>query len=202
MQLRPPKNPNLPLAPLVYDSGYHERQNNALRSYFNTLDASFRQLLLGCNHYGCFHSTVNQTAAVANVAYAVTFDLTHHAYGISVGGTPADTITVTVGGVYLFAFNAQLDSTGGTGLHAYFWARINGVDESNSANKIVVDSGNREKVAGWSYSLELQAGDTMQLMWSVSDTRVYLKSEIAAPPVPAISSCSLNAAWQFPASFG
>lgn len=37
--------PNLPLAPLQYDSRYHEQLNNVLRLYFNRLDALLRQIV-------------------------------------------------------------------------------------------------------------------------------------------------------------
>ena len=36
--LIPPRAPNLPLAPMEYESGYLERLTNALRLYFNTID--------------------------------------------------------------------------------------------------------------------------------------------------------------------
>ena len=39
--------PNLPLAPTVYDSRYHEQFNNVLRLYFNRLDAIIAQLNTG-----------------------------------------------------------------------------------------------------------------------------------------------------------
>ena len=37
--------PNLPLAPLKYESRYHEQLNNVLRLYFNRLDALLRQIV-------------------------------------------------------------------------------------------------------------------------------------------------------------
>lgn len=198
MQLRPPTNPNLPFAPQQYTPSYHERQNSALRQYFNAIDGTLRQLLLGFNHYGCFHQTADVTAAVANTAYLIDFDLTHHAYGISVSGSD---ITVTVGGVYMLAFNTELATTAGSNLYGYFWVRVNGVDETYSANRVAVDA-SRDRVAGWNFQLELQAGDVVNLVWSVSDNRVFLNARAATPPVPAISAAVLNMYWLFPASFG
>lgn len=198
MQLIPPKNPNLPFAPPQYTPGYNERQNSILRQYFNTLDGALRQLLLGFNHYGCFHQTADITAAVANTAYPIAFDLTHHAYGISVSGSD---ITVSVGGVYSLAFTTELAATADSNHYGYFWARVNGVDEPYSAKRVAVDA-SRDRVAGWNYQLELQAGDVVNLVWSVSDNRVFLNARAAAAPVPAISAAALNISWLFPASFG
>lgn len=36
--------PNLPLAPRVYDSDYHEQLNNVLRLYFNQIDKILQQM--------------------------------------------------------------------------------------------------------------------------------------------------------------
>jgi hypothetical protein len=198
MQLVPPKAPSLPLAPREYAAQGFEEHNNLLRKYFNTLDAVMQQVLLGFNHYGCFHQTADVTAAAANTAYPISFDLTHHAYGISVSG--AD-ITVTVGGVYMLAFNTELAATAGSNHYGYFWVRINDVDETYSANRVAVDT-SRDRVAGWTYQLELQAGDVVTLMWSVSDNRVFLNARAATAPVPAISAAVLNIVWMYPASFG
>lgn len=195
MQLLPPKAPNLPLARPQYEQQSTEQFHNALRLYFNRVDASFQQLLLGFNHYGCFHQTADVTAAAANTAYAIAFDLTHHAYGVSVSGSD---ITVAASGVYMVSFNMQLAATGGSNHYGYFWVRINGADETYSANRVVVDT-SRDRVAAWNYQLELQAGDVVNLMWSVSDNRVYLNALAAAAPVPAVSSVVANVFWLFPA---
>jgi hypothetical protein len=167
--------------------------------YFNQLDGTFAQLLLGVNHYGCFHQTADVTAAAANTAYAVSFDDTHEAYGIAVGGSGLSELTVTAAGVYMLNFTAQLDATGGSGHSVQFWLRRNGVNESYSTQRVVVDSGNRAKTAGWSYQLHLEAGDTLELMWAVSDTRAFLQADSATAYSPETPAVVLNMFWLFPA---
>jgi hypothetical protein len=45
----PAKSPNLPVASGAYDIGYQNQFNNALRLYFNQLDANTQQIIVGVN---------------------------------------------------------------------------------------------------------------------------------------------------------
>jgi hypothetical protein len=63
-------SPNLPLAPIDYDSRYQEQLNNVLRLYFNRLDAILEQLKIGSGSidgsgvqfpYGAFQDTAYTT---------------------------------------------------------------------------------------------------------------------------------------------
>lgn len=76
--LRPPKAPNLLLAPIVYDQRYIDQLNNALRLYFNQID-NYAAGLLAINGggilkfpYGSFHQdgTTILTANMTNVSTA------------------------------------------------------------------------------------------------------------------------------------
>jgi hypothetical protein len=94
--------------------------------------------------------------------------------------------------VYNFQFSLQLDKTaGGVGLF-YLWARINGVDQANSATQIRIQGNNAESVAAWNFVYKMTAGDYFELMWSVDTVDIEIKAFTAAPPVPDIPSVILS----------
>ena len=141
--------------------------------------------------YGTFYDTTTQTAAVINTAYAVTFNSTDLSFGVSTG-TPASRIYVESEGIYNFQFSLQLDKvSGGVGLF-YLWARINGVDQANSATQIRIQGNNAESVAAWNFVYRMNAGDYLELVWSVDTTDITIQAFAAAPPVPSIPSAILS----------
>lgn len=196
-QIQPPRAPSLPLAPAAYAKLQQDQLSNALRLYFNQIDASFQQVLLGFNNYGTFFNTTTQTPAAINTAYPITFDSTAEAYGISLG-VDTSQLTVTRSGVYNFQFSLQLDHTGGGAVLFYFWFRKNGVDIPNSATKVVVTGPNAETVAAWNYLITMRAGDYFQLIWSANSTDARILAEPASPPVPAIPSAIMTVTYVYP----
>lgn len=141
--------------------------------------------------YGTFYDTTTQTAAAINTAYAVTFNSTDLSFGVRIG-TPASRIYVDSEGIYNFQFSMQLDKvSGGVGLF-YLWARINGVDQANSATQIRIQGNNAESVAAWNFVYKMAAGDYFELMWSVDTVDIEIKAFTAAPPVPDIPSVILS----------
>lgn len=199
-QLRNPKAPSLPLAGTVYTPTQQAHLNqliNALRLYFNQLDGSLQQLLLGFNHYGAFYDTVTQTIAVINTAYPVAFNTTDEAFGISVES--GSRLVVSRSGVYSLHFSAQLDSTGAGNHLNYFWVRKNGTtDLPHSGNKQMVNGVNNEKVLTLTYLAHLQKDDYVELMWSSDSLNSILVAIPAAAPVPAIPSASAEVFYLFP----
>lgn len=141
--------------------------------------------------YGTFYDTTTQTAAAINTPTAVTLNSTDLSFGVSIG-TPASRIYVDSEGVYNFQFSMQLDKvSGGIGLF-YLWARINGVDQANSATQIRLQGNNAETVAAWNFVYKMAAGDFLELMWSTDTIDVTIQAFAAAPPVPEIPSVILS----------
>lgn len=141
--------------------------------------------------YGTFYDTTTQTAAAINTAYGVTFNSTDLSFGVSIG-TPASRVYVDSEGIYNFQFSLQLDKvSGGVGLF-YLWARINGVDQANSATQIRIQGNNAESVAAWNFVYKMNAGDYLELMWAVDTTDITIQTFAAAPPVPGIPSAILT----------
>jgi len=141
--------------------------------------------------YGTFYDTTTQTAAAINTAYALTFNTTDLSFGVR-RGTPTSRIYVDSEGVYNFQFSLQLDKgSGGVGLF-YLWARINGVDQTNSATQIRIQGNNAETVAAWNFVYKMNAGDYFELVWSVDTIDITIQIFAAAPPVPGIPSAILT----------
>lgn len=143
------------------------------------------------SRFGSFYDTTNQTAAVINTAYAVTFDTTDLSEGVY-RGSPTSRIYVDEPGIYNFQFSAQLDKTaGGVGVFD-FWIRVNGVDVSNSAGRVRIQGNNAELVSAWNFLTRMKAGDYFELMWAVDDITCQITAFPAAVPHPGIPSVILT----------
>ena len=141
--------------------------------------------------YGSFYDTTTQTAAATGTAYAMTFNTTDLSSGVYLG-SPTSRVYVSETTIYDIQFSAQLDNTSGGDHLAYIWLRINGTDVANSASEVRLKGNNAELVAAWNFLASLNADDYFELMWSVSDTGVQIKTVAAASPVPGIPSVILT----------
>lgn len=197
-QLLPPKAPSLPIAQKEYSATDREQQNDLLRKYFNTLDMTFRQLLLGFNNYGVFIDTTTQQPAVINTAYPITMNTTLEAFGVSRDLTYTSRIGVAVGGIYNFQFSVQADNAGGGTTNFWIWFRKNGVDVANSASHVVVSGPADQSVPAWNYMLTMDAGDYFELVWSADSVAAQIHYVAAAAPVPAVPSVILTVQYLFP----
>jgi hypothetical protein len=143
--------------------------------------------------YGSFYDTTTQTGTTINTAKAITFNTTDLSNGVYIG-SPTSRIYVDTPGIYNYDMSFQLDKTsGGTG-EFYIWFRLNGVDVANSASYIQIQGNNAEIFSSLNYFFDLNAGDYVEIMFSVSDLSVEVAAFAAAPPVPAIPSIILTVA--------
>jgi outer membrane murein-binding lipoprotein Lpp len=143
------------------------------------------------SRFGSFYDTTNQTAAVINTAYAVTFNTTDLSEGVY-RGSPTSRIFVDEPGVYNFQFSAQLDKTaGGIGIFD-FWIRVNGANIANSTGRVRIQGNNAELITAWNFLTRMKAGDYFELMWSVDDTSCQITAFPAAAPHPGIPSVILT----------
>jgi hypothetical protein len=143
------------------------------------------------SRYGSFYDTTTQTATTINTAKAVTFNNTDLTNGVYLG-TPTSRVYVDTPGIYNFDTSFQLDKTaGGVGLF-YLWFRLNGVDVPDSASQIRVQGNNAEIFSSLNYFFDLNAGDYVEIMYSVNDLSVQLLAEAASAPHPGIPSIILT----------
>jgi hypothetical protein len=143
------------------------------------------------SRYGSFYDTTTQTATTINTAKAITFNTTDLSRGVYLG-TPTSRVYVDTPGIYNFDTSFQLDKTaGGVGLF-YLWFRLNGVDVPDSASQIRIQGNNAEIFSSLNYFFDLNAGDYVEIMYSVDDLSVQILAEAAAAPHPGIPSIILT----------
>jgi hypothetical protein len=141
--------------------------------------------------YGSFYDTTDQTAAVINTAYAMTFNTTDLSFGVT-RGSPTSRIYVDRPNVYNIQFSAQFINTGGGAHRAWVWLRKNGTNVPDSATVLRFQGNNTEDVAAWNFLLQMNAGDYFELMWEVDNTGVSLHADPATAIHPAIPSIILS----------
>jgi hypothetical protein len=197
--LIPPRAPNLPLAPVEYESRYAEQLNNALRLYFNTIDNFTQQFVteaggsylkfpfIEATDSGIQYATGNNTPTIVN------WDTTALGNGFTLN--IGNTATALYSGVYKITYSLQFANDANDVHDAVVWLRVNGstsaADVANSTTNFSVparkSAGVPSFVCGYSEVVfELEAGDTVGLWWgtdlaatSGGGTGVYIYSEVA-----------------------
>jgi len=143
--------------------------------------------------YGSFYDTTTQLGTTINTAKAITFNTTDLSNGVYLG-TPTSRVYVDTPGIYNYDMSFQLDKTSGGVGNFFIWFRLNGVDVTDSASYIRIQGNNAEIFSSLNYFFDLNAGDYVEIMFSVSDLSVELAAFAAAAPVPAIPSIILTVA--------
>ena len=143
-------------------------------------------------YYGSFYSTQDQNALAINTLTVATFNNTSLSNGISVVSNSRVTFANT--GRYALNFSIQLDKiSSGGGDNFFVWLRKNGADVADSTTKYVVQSNYRFVVSSLDFLLDLNAGDFIEIAWSVSNTDIILEYDAGVSPYPAVPSIILNA---------
>ena len=193
-QLLNPKSPTLPRPPEDYDPTQQAQLLNALRLYFNQLDSTLQQLLLGFNTHGEFKRLATQTR-VAGVNL-VAWDTTGEAFAVTLA-TPTE-IEVQRSGLYKFEYALQLRHNAGVSATFHVWPIINGTAVPDSAFRYVIANPAHDMLATRDYLVTLRAGDRFSLGWSSSEPTATLQATPAAPPVPAVPAATLTVHYLFP----
>ena len=136
---------------------------------------------------GMFYDMTTQTAALANTAYAITYDTTSISEGVYLG-SPTSRIYEDEPGRYDLQLSVQLDKTSGGTASFWIWVALNGTDVTNSASQIRIQGNDAEIFSALNFFLDLKADDYIELKWAVSDTSIQLQYFAAAAPVPGIPS--------------
>jgi len=141
--------------------------------------------------FGSFYDLTDQTAALINTPYAMTFNTTDLSTGVYLG-SPTSQVYVDRPDIYNIQFSAQLDKPSASAGSVYIWLDKNGTTIPDSAGHITLQGSSSATVASWNYLINLNAGDYIRLMWSTDDTSCFIKHEPAVAPVPAIPSIILT----------
>lgn len=147
-------------------------------------------------YYGVFSDSTTQTPAAIYTPYAITFNTTDIANGVS-RGSPTSRIVVSDSGLYKFAFSLQIESSNAAAKKIWIWPRINGVDVANSNSEVSIAGSGTTLIPAWSWTLSMSASDYFQIMYAVEDLAVTLPAKpaqtgaagtatFARPAVPSI----------------
>jgi hypothetical protein len=188
-------NPALPVAPRETSlSTYLDDLNNILRLLFtgltntvNLLSGDYGGRFISTPN-GKFFSTVDQNAAIVNTAYALQFENTYLGEAITIAGGSNTQITPTYSGVYNFELSVELTSTNANSKELSFWVRRSGVDIANTGRLHVVAGSGGVDDFEYSFTLDVQAGQYIELMWATDDTGITIDYQAASSPRPAIPS--------------
>jgi hypothetical protein len=132
---------------------------------------------------GSYYSVNNQIATLVNTPNSMEFSTIDFQSGVQLIGS--DTIEVLKNGVFNLQFSAQLSRTsGGSSQQISIWFRKNGIDIPNSNTHLSVQANAGKLVSAWNYFFNLSQNDTIQIMWSVTNTAIQLLHENADLGVP------------------
>lgn len=193
-QIEKTEPPALPLAPDEYERSFTDQGNNVLRLFFNRLVNNVNSILStddgGKFLYmprGLFYSTVDQTAALANTGYPVEFENTYIGNGVSIAGVDNTRITITDDGVYNFQVTLQLEHNNSSAATLWTWINKNGTDQPYGGQKNTI-KGNDDMAVHWNFSIDLTAGQYIEMYWATSDIQLNLHTEAATAPHPGLPS--------------
>jgi hypothetical protein len=195
-QLENPAPPTLGYPTEVYERRHFNENNGSLTIYFKKL-ASVLGSLFGPrggrfmnNPYGAFQSTVDQTAAAANTAYAMTLNTVDYANGVTIASNSR--ITVADAGIWNLQWSGQFENTDSQDHDVRVFIKINGTVVTGSTGFFAVASKhgsiNGHGLVGWNYFVSLDATDYVELWWETDNTQVTIQSYAAAGDYPSTAS--------------
>lgn len=133
-------------------------------------------------YYGEFTKTGTVSPAVANTSYAVTWDNTEIANGVSI--VSSSQITVSESGLYQFDVTLQLSSGNSSDKTVRFWFKKNGTNIANTTRIVTVNINNGFTPIALSEFFSLAAGDYIELWWQADSTAVSLTTNAAGGVAP------------------
>ena len=147
-------------------------------------------------YWGSFWSTQSQSATAANTGYAITLNNTDpDSFGVYISDNSK--VNFTNAGVYSIIFSVQFENSHVQIHDVNVWLKKNGIDisDTDSTWSIIESHGNTpgHAIGAVNFVLKLNAGDYIELYWSVTDTRITLEYLPASGISPAIPSVILTA---------
>lgn len=142
-------------------------------------------------YYGEAIKTTDQTPAVVNTAYAITFDSLTVSNGVSLG-TPASRVVVANSGLYNFAFNVQVTSNNANLKNVWTWFRKNGTDIADTSFIFSSDMNGGYAPLSRTEFFSLDAGDYIEVMFASDDTGVTIDAIAATAFAPAAPAAGLS----------
>jgi len=193
-QIQSVEPPALPLGTNEYERPYQDQLNNIHRLFYNRLTNAMNAVLgdAGGQYVDCpnglFFNTAAQTFALANTAYPIVYNQTYLDNAVAIQSGSTSRIEVTVGGIYNFQYSGQLESTNNSSKDFFLWIRRDGTNIGYSTRAYSISGSGTYRPVSFSFDIDLQAGQYIELMASASDTTLNLGASSAVSPHPGIPS--------------
>ena len=198
-QLENPAPPTLGYPTEVYERRHFNENNGSLTIYFKKL-ASVLGSLFGPrggrfmnNPHGAFQDSTDQVAANTTTAYAVTFNTTDFANGVTVASNSR--ITVADAGIWNLQFSIQFKNTTNDGQDVDIWFRKNGTNIANSNSRFHPpprkSAGDPSHIiAALNFFVSMNSNDYIEIMWRTENTGVSIEhfDTSTSPTRPAVPS--------------
>lgn len=171
------KAPNLPIPTIAYSQTVQESFSNALRLYFNTLDAFTVNLSntaggssLSFPHIAASDST-DQIASGNDTPTIVKWNTLDSGLGWTLNA-PGSAVA-GYSGIYKITYSLQFVNTDNTIHNAVVWMKVNNVDVPNSSTEFSIaarkSAGVPSYIAGYSeITFTVEAGDEIELYWATN----------------------------------
>ena len=141
--------------------------------------------------YGSFTANTSQILGTS-AAISTFFDRTEYARGISlVGGTSSARVAVSTSGLYKWLASPQFDTSSGGQQTVNFWFQKNGTNIDRSASRATIQN-NGELFSAVEIYEQMNAQDTISVLFTSTDNNMSLASYAATGVVPAVPSMILT----------
>ena len=139
--------------------------------------------------YGIFTKTSDQSPALINTEYLLTFDNTQITNGVAIG-SPASRIVVPQSGLYQFDATVQLTSSSSSPKNIWVWFKKNGTSVPGTSRLVTSDLNSGYVPMALSEFFSLQANDYVEMAFASDSTAVTVDNVAAtafAPSAPAVT---------------
>lgn len=148
--------------------------------------------------YGEFLCTSGQTAASPNTEYAIGYNTTEYAFGISLSNTSR--INMANAGTYQISLMVQFENQDNENHDVDVWFKKSGTVISNSNHIFTVPARKSASIFGKlvatiSIMQDFNAGEYLEAFWSTPDVDVIIKTKAAdTSPTRPVTPCVVLAA--------
>jgi hypothetical protein len=198
-QLENPTPPGLGYPTETYERRHFNENNGALTVYFKKLSFVLGSLFgprggrfMNAPH-GAFQDSTDQVAANTTTAYAVTFNTTDFANGVTMAS--GSRITVADAGIWNLQFSIQFKNTTNDGQDVDIWFRKNGTNIANSNSRFHPpprkSAGDPSHIiAALNFFVSMNSNDYIEIMWRTENTGVSIEAfgTSTTPTRPAVPS--------------
>jgi len=127
--------------------------------------------------YGAFQDSTDQSAVSTTTAYAVKYNTTDYAEGVTLSNNSR--LNVTYSGLYNLQFSIQFANADTQIQDVDVWFRKNGTDLPGSNSKFSVPNSHGgidgHLIAALNYFLAMAKNDYVEIMWSTTSTSVTIE---------------------------